>query len=223
MARLPLSATIAAPVAALAAIAGPAYTGLHDRPAGEPFAYAVPEGFHPWHAEGAAKRTDDNVWAHASLGNAGLVPHVTITHVNDMAAFDDPKLAHIAEGMPEYFEGTNITWREVRHAQIKRRDGALVGLIEGENKLGEERYRSLQISFPDDRGASLVTANFPSLEASHWEPIFEAAIETTRGVATRGTRKPLWLFFAWGGGAGVVAFGILALVGGRERRAALPA
>jgi hypothetical protein len=223
MARLSMTSTLAVPIAVFAAFLGPAYTGLHDRPAGEPFAYAMPEGFQRLHVEGPPRRTDANVWAHASLGNGGLVPNVSISHVNDMAAFDDPKLAHISEGMPELFEGTSITWHEVRHAQIKRRDGALVGLIEGENELGTERYRSLQVSFPDDRGASLVTASFPSLEASHWEPIFEAAIETTRGVATRGTRKPLWVFFLWGGGAGLASFGILALVGSRERRAAVPA
>jgi len=223
MARLFHAATVAVPVAVLAAFSGPAYTGLRDRPAGEPFGYAMPEGFHPVKVAGDSPGFEHNVWAHASLGNGGIVPNVSISHVNDVDAFDDPKLAHIAAGMPAYFEGTKVQWREVRHAQLQRRDGALVGLLEGENTLGDERFRSLQLSFPDDRGASLVTATFPSVEATHWEPIFEAPIEATRGVATRGTKKPLWVFFAWGGGAGLTSFALLALLGSRERRAAVPA
>jgi hypothetical protein len=214
MAKWIQAAGLALPVAILAAYAGPAYTGLRDKPAGEPFAYAIPEGFESLPASGAKPGTDRNVWVHASLGHGGLLPNVSITHANDMGVFDDAKLVHIASGMPAYFEGSGVQWKEVRHAQMKRRDGTLVGLLEGENTLGEERFRSLQLSFPDDRGVSLVTANFPSFEAAHWGPIFEATIETSRGVATRGVMTPLWVFLAWGGGGGLVAFGLLALLGG---------
>jgi hypothetical protein len=222
MSRLSYAAGLALPIAVVAAFVGPAYTGAQDKPAGEPFVYAMPEGFRPMDTRSGGQ-PERSVWVHASLGDGGLTPNVSITHVNDMGAFDDAKLSLIASGMPAFFEAGKVKWREVRHAQIARHDGALVGLLEGENTLGEERYRSLQISFPDDRGASLVTANFPSFEASHWVPIFEAAIERSRGVATRGIRKPPWVYVAWGAGAGGVSFMLLALLAGRASRRVAPA
>jgi hypothetical protein len=223
MSRMPFAAGLAVAVAALAAFVGPANTGLHDKPAGEAFAYAMPEGFTHVPTDGALPGTERNVWMHVPLGNEALLPNVSITHVSDMGNFDDAKLAMIAAGMPAYFAASQVKWREVRHAQIQRRDGALVGLLEGENTLGDEQFRSLQLSFPDDRGTSLITANFPSREESHWTPIFEAPIQTTRGVATRGIRKPLWVNVAWGAGAGIASFAFLVFVGGRAKRVAAPA
>lgn len=224
MSRLSYAAGLALPIAVVAAFVGPAYTTPRDKPAGQPFVYAMPAGFTPIDAHIAGQPGGQRaVFVHASLGTGGLTPNVSITHVNDMAPFDDAKLAMIAAGMPALFVPGGVQWREVRHAQVKRRDGALVGLLEGENSLGEEHYRSLQVSFPDDRGATLVTANFPSFEASHWVPIFEAAMEATRGVATRGVRTPVWVYVAWGGGAGCVSFLLLlALLAGRANRPAVP-
>ncbi len=222
MLKLPYAAGLAVPIAVLTAFAGPAFTGPRNRSAGEPFAYAMPEGFSRADSPGDRGASERNTWVHAPLGDGGIVPNVSITHVSDMEPFDAAKLASIAAGMPAYFEGSGVQWREVRHAQLRRRDGALVGLLEGENTLGEERFRSLQLSFPDDRGASLVTANFPSPEASHWEPVFEAPIEASRGVATRGIQKPLWVTFAWGGGGAAVSLLLLSVLGSRPRRPAVP-
>src|SRR5579862_4719771 len=125
-------AGLALPIAAAAAFAGPSVTGWRDKSAGAPFSYAVPEGFSRLGADGqggeaAAARM---VWTHTPLGDEKLIPNVSLSHVNDMGVFDDAKLSLIAAGMPAFFKGTDVTWHEIRHRQVKRRDGALVGLLE---------------------------------------------------------------------------------------------
>jgi len=208
MDRAAHQASRALATAVLAGVAGawggPWLLGHRDKAATEPFGYALPEGFEALPPD--PKAPARQAWVHAPLGDQRLVPNMTLTHVDDMSAFDDAKLAEIAAGMPAFFAKTKITWTEVRHASIKRRDGAFVGLLEGENEVDEERFRSLQFSFPDGSGASIVTANFPSAEAAYWEPIFEASIEASRGVATRGSAPALWIRAASGGGMAAVAF-----------------
>jgi hypothetical protein len=199
-------ALVIALIAGLAgAWGGPWLIGHRDRAAKEPFGYALPEGFNPVPSAPGSSSNGHKAYAHAPLGQEGLVPNLTIAHVNDMSVFDDAKLVEIAAGMPQFFAESKIKWTEVRHAQVKRQDGALVGLLEGENTIAETRFRCLQLSFPDNTGVSLVTCNFPSTEAAHWEPIFESTIETSRGVATRGAVTPLWMRVAWGVGSFLVA------------------
>jgi hypothetical protein len=199
---------LALPIAILAGIVfawgGPWLVGHRDRPAREPFGFALPDGFHALPPDPSVPQR--KAWTHAPLGNDQLTPNLTLTHVNDMSNFDDAKLSEIASGMPAFFAKSKIKWTEVRHAQVKRRDGALVSLLEGENEIADEHFRSLQLTFPDNTGVSLITANFPTSEASHWEPIFEATIESSKGVATRGVTSPLWMRAAWGGGAALLAF-----------------
>jgi hypothetical protein len=206
-----LALTVAALAGLAGALGGPWAIGYRDRPAKEPFAYALPEGFEALPPDPAAPARQ--AWFHPPLGNTGLVPNMTLTHVNDMSVFDNDKLAQIAAGMPAFFAKSKMTWTLVRHASIRRHDGAFVGLLEGENVVGEEHYRSLQFSFPDNTGVSIVTANFPSGEALHWEPIFQASIEASRGIATRGTLTPFWIRAGFAGGMFVLAFYLTLAVG----------
>jgi hypothetical protein len=213
--RAPLS-NLALPVAILAglaaAFAGPWIAGHRDKPTKQPFGFAMPDGFKQVTTDGPSAR---RAWVHEPLQSGGLVPNVTVTHVNDMEVFDDAKLSKIAAGMPAFFAQSKMVWTEVRQAQVMRKDGAWVGLLEGENDIEDVHSRSLQLSFPDNTGVSLVTANFPTSETAHWEPIFEATIESSRGVAIRGAETPIWLRVAWGAVTALGAFLLLFFLGGR--------
>jgi hypothetical protein len=215
MPRAPLP-SLALPVAVLAglcgALGGPWLGGHRDKPAKEPFGFALPDGFK---AVPDDPRSPRRVWVHEPLSPDGLTPNVMVTHVSDMEVFDDAKLSQIASGMPAFFSESKVVWTEVRHAQVTRRDGAWVGLLEGENDIEDVHSRSLQLSFPDNTGVTLVTANFGTSEAAHWEPIFESTIEASRGLAIRGVKTPLWMRLAWGVGAALAAF-LLVLFGARS-------
>jgi hypothetical protein len=212
---LNLAVLLALVVGVASAFGGPWLMGHRDRPAKEPFAYALPEGFNA--VPSAPGSSERSAYAHTQLSAGTLIPNITITHIGDMSVFDDAKLSGIAAGMPQFFAQSKIKWTEVRHAQVRRHDGALVGLLEGENEIVDEHFRSLQLSFPDNTGVSLVTANFSTSEAPHWEPVFEATIETSRGVASRGVETPVWMRVAWGLGGAIVA---LLMVFGYSRKPA---
>jgi hypothetical protein len=58
--------------------------------------------------------------------------------------------------------------------------------------------------FPKNTGTAIVTALYPTDEASRWEPMFEATIARARGVATRVPPVAPWLYGAWGSAGSIL-------------------
>ncbi len=209
MANASSDVTVALLVAVISGAVGARLTAPHERPAGAAFVYTPPAGFVPADPErdrallGDLAR-DSSVWLRPGADKDGYVPRVTVVHTSKHASFDDDDMDHAVKGMPEMFAQDGVVWSEVRHGSHVRPDGARYGLIEGDCKKGPAHYRTLQLAFPDDTGASIVTASFSSEAAPTWEPIFEASVEGAKGIARRSEPPPLWMYIVWGVGAGIM-------------------
>ncbi|MBX3203426.1 MAG: hypothetical protein KF764_00095 [Labilithrix sp.] len=210
-------------LAALAAILGPRLVGPQSRSAKAPFAYDPPEGFVPAKDVKAGEAEGAQVWVHEAADKKNfdgsladrkaLSTRIILTHSAKEMSVEAVDLAKLVEEMPKAFEGA-CTWKPRRHEMRTRADGARVGLIEGNcdrevdlSALGlppqPVKMRKLQLMFPDDEGTSIVTASYPTDQATRWEPLVEATIGTARGVATRVPAPAPWTHGAWAA-AGVV-------------------
>jgi hypothetical protein len=203
-------------VAVILGALGPRLTARRDIPAGRPFEYFPPDGFVRKDSSDGSAAT---VWLHAP-GFTGYTPNVSLSHTSSTSAFDEADLAALVKGMPAVFHSSQITWVEIRHHARMRADGTRVGLIEGECTSKTLHYRSLQLAFPDDRGTSIVTAGYPTVEAAIWEPAFDATIDTATGVALRALPPPWWAYMAWSIGGGVGGLFVARLLARKQRTTA---
>lgn len=203
-------------VAAIAAFAGPQATAARDRAANAPFVFTPPDGFVPASddvvksALGAAPDGKQKVWIVLDLTKK-TTPNITLTFTDKSPQLEDEDLRALAAGMPAVFAQSDSTWTEVRHEARRRADGARVGILEGALVRGESNKRVLQVVFPVDDGAALVTATVPADEISKWEPKLDASIAAATGVAIRAPRPASWSYVAWGLAGGVLAYLTLAL------------
>ncbi len=213
------------PVLALAAtfaLVGPLITRPRDGAAVAPFVYTPPEGFEPASPEvvkaafGGADGTQ-KVWVHTQPG-AAMTPNVTLTFTDKTAQIEDEDLRALAAGMPAVFEPLGGTYTEVHHEVRRRADGARVGVLDGALTSGGSRKRVLQVVFPLDKGAALVTVTVPEAELAQWQPKLDASIAEATGVAVRAPKAPAWLYAAWGAAGAVLAYLGLALFA-RPKRA----
>ncbi len=212
-------------VALTFAFAGPRLTGARSRPAGEPFAYEPPEGFVEAH-DLPKSSEDTKAWASKESSETGQQrAAVNQSHSPRELPVEEEELAKLAKEMPKAFEDTGCTWTHRRHEMRVRPDGARVGLIEGDcnsdldlGKIGglKIRSRKLQLIFPDDAGTSIVTASYPTEEATKWEPIFEATISKAKGVATRVPSPAIWLYGVWGGAGAILGWLLAAIIKKKE-------
>lgn len=214
---------ICAVLGVLAAIIGPRIVGPTNRSAGEPFVYEPPEGFVPAKDAKAAEPDGAKVWINEAAekkafdgsiaDRKALSTRIILNHSNKEMSVEETDLAKLVSEMPKAFEGM-CSWVHRRHELRVRGDGARVGLIEGDcnrevdlSALGlpaqPVKMRKLQLMFPDDAGTSIVTASYPTDEATRWEPLIEASIAKAKGVATRAPAPAPWSFAAWAA-AGVV-------------------
>lgn len=193
------------------------FTTARPKDAGTTFAYEPPDGFKPADAHGMNLDATAKVWTYddgtpALMRGAASLPSVVVTHTDKQMSVEERDLAKLVEDMPSVFE--NCTWVHRRHELRTRADGARVGIIEGDcdreidlSHLGlppkTVKQRKLQLMFPDDAGTSIVTASYPTEQATRWEPLFEATIARAKGVATRVPAPPPWMYVAWGA-AGLV-------------------
>jgi len=223
---------------ALGAIAfgflGPLATAPHDKKAGAPFAWDVPEGFSESHAEismldPTPKHEEGTLYRLTDAAGHSFVPRAQLTHSANETPVEETDLAQIAAGLPETFAKAGVDWVPRRHETRVRPDGARVGLIEGEctrrvseglpfltkGVAADVHFRKLQLVFPDDAGTSIVTIDYGSDEATKWEPIFEATIARSKGVATRVPPAPAWMYGAWGAGGLVLGWLGASLLGSR--------
>ena len=182
-----------------------------------PFAYEPPPGFVAVDSDGSAELDHAKAWIPGDAekknfdgsvaDRSAQTTRVVLTHSNKSMSVEEADLSKLATEMPKAFEGS-CAWVHRRHEMRTRVDGARVGLIEGDcdreidlSAFGlpsqKFRARKLQLMFPDDGGTSIVTASYPSDQASRWEPLFEATIGTAKGVATRAPAPAPFTYLAW--------------------------
>lgn len=213
-------------VAVTAGLVGPRLVAPQGRAASEPFGYAPPDGFVERPASSSkVEAPGARAWELATE-DARTRPVVVVHHSNLAMQVDEPSLGKMVADMPQAFE--DCTWTHRRHETRVRPDGARVGLIEGdcerEVDLGavgmpssKAKARKLQLVFPENEGTAIATISYPADQAARWEPLFEATIDRSKGVATRVPPPPAWQHVGWGIG-GLVLGGLLtALLRKKER------
>lgn len=213
---------IAVVVAVTAGLVGPRLVATPSRAAAEPFTYVPPDGFVERPATSTkVEAPGARAWELGPQGSgedAKNRPVVVVHHSKLAMQVDEPSLGKMVADMPQAFE--DCTWIHRRHETRVRSDGARVGLIEGdcerEVDLGavglpstKAKVRKLQLVFPENEGTSIATISYPVDRAARWEPLFEATIERSKGVATRVPPPPTWQHVAWGIG-GLVVGGLAA-------------
>jgi hypothetical protein len=203
-------------VGLVAAFVGPRLSSPQEKAAKAQFEYLPPAGFTEAQADaygstfGGGRSGVQRAWVHSELG-AVYRPNITLLTTPKASKVDEPDLMTVARGMPAIFLQSQTTWTEVRHAMHVRPDGARVGVIVGDAEKGPLHYRMMQIVFPIDLGTAIVTASFPFADAARWEGPIEASIDEAKGVATLVSSPPAWTQLAWGLGAAVLAYLVLAL------------
>lgn len=216
--------------AAFAGLVGPKVLGAHDRAAGKPFEYVPPPHFKDAEGPGSedAKAMFRKAWTYHGPKVATLdrIPTINLTHSPRSGTVEPDDMRRIADGMPEMYRTSDVTWTFVRVATRTRPDGARVGLVEGElsvkEQAGVRKWRSMQVAFPDDEGTSIVTASYGLTGAKEWADEVEATIDQAQGVALRAPPPPTWLSAAWAGGGAVVAAVLVFLFGRRGGEAPAP-
>lgn len=220
----------------LAAIIGPRLVGPQNRSAGAPFVYEPPESFVP--AKGAkGAGSEAKVWVHEAAekknfdgsmaDRKALSTRIVLSHSPKEMSVEERDLAKLVAEMPSAFEGV-CTWVHRRHEMRVRADSARVGLIEGDcdrevdlSPFGlppqSVKMRKLQLMFPDDAGTSIVTASYPTDQATRWEPLLEASIGKARGVATRAPARAPWVYGAWAAAGAILGWLATAIVASRDR------
>jgi hypothetical protein len=206
--------------AAVTAFAGPQATSSHDRRANAPFVFTPPEGFEPASdavVKAVGTPTDGiaKVWIVAEVG-AATTPNITLTATDKSPRLEEEDLRALAAGMPAVFSPNAGVWSEVRHETRLRADGTRVGILDGALVRGASKKRVLQIIFPTDAGAALVTMTVPEDQLAKWEPKLDASIASATGVALRAPNPPAWLYVAWAVAGGVLAYLTLALFARRK-------
>ncbi len=217
-------------VAVTAGLVGPRLVAAPSRPSSEPFAYVPPDGFVERAATSSkVDATGAKAWepGPAIAGEDAKTRPVVVVHHSKVAMqVDEPSLGKMVAEMPQAFD--DCTWVHRRHETRVRADGARVGLIEGdcerEVDLGavgmpsaKAKVRKLQLVFPENEGTAIATISYPVDQAPRWEPLFEATIDRSKGVATRVPPPPSWQHVAWGLGGLVLGGLAAALVRKKDR------
>ncbi|MDF2692903.1 MAG: hypothetical protein K0S65_1286, partial [Labilithrix sp.] len=209
----------------------PRIVGPQNKSAKEAFGYEPPEGFVPVKdAKGMAEGVRAWVYETAEQKNfdgsvadrKAAALRIVLSHSKKEMSVEESDLAKLVAEMPKAFEGS-CTWAHRRHEMRVRADGARVGLIEGDCDREVDlsafglpsqpvKSRKLQLMFPDDSGTSIVTASYPTEQATQWEPLLEATIGKARGVATRVPAPEPWTYGAWSAAGAVLGWLATALV-----------
>lgn len=206
-------------VAGISAVVGPRLAVPQSRDAGTPFVYEPPPGF-----VSAQKglEGDEKTWIVPQMVPTGMIPRITTAHLPLKSTVEPADLAKTVGGLPQTFSESGVAWTLVRSETRTRKDGAKVGLVEGDcmpNKAGAAgaHFRALQLLFPDDQGTTVVKAYVSDTDASRYVPMIEATIDTAKGVATRLPKAPAWMYGAFGA-AGAFLGWILGPLVDRARR-----
>ena len=214
------------------AVVGPRLVGPQSRAAGLPFIYEPPEHFVPVSA-GDVEGARAWVLEPASTGTplAAMEKQVALVrvvhhHSGSEMSVEEADLAKLASEMAPAFENA-CTWVHRRHELRTRKDGARVGLIEGDcdrdveisTQVQKLRTRKLQLMFPEDGGTAIITASFPTDQAARWEPLFEATIHRATGVAVRAPSAPWWTHAAFAAAGALLAWLATAIVWRRPKNA----
>lgn len=184
-----------------------------ERPAKAAFEYVPPPGFTPATGEvrrrltqGAAAKNEDEdnpdrlAWVAPPKSPSEPAPRIVLVHDSARQPIDEPTLGKIAASMTEHQRSQGLVWTLTRTRVIERADGGRVGLVAWEVQTAPESSqpktaprRAIQLSFPDDTGMSVVTAQFLLGDDETLSPLVEATAEQAHGVTVRPAPLALWI------------------------------
>lgn len=229
----------------LGAVAVP-FALRRDRAAKSAFEYVAPEGFAEASGEARRKLTqgatqpvpnddsrilpppevlqhpDRKAWFAPEL-NKNAPPRIVLVHADRTSRLDDATLARVASEMIEHQRGQGMSFSTSKYEVIERGDGARVGFVAWDVESAPESSqpatasrRTVQLTFPDDTGMSIVTATYARDDEAVVAPKLRASVDTARGVAVQAAPFALWIRL------------VLAVLGGAlgywiARRRAVPA
>lgn len=221
------------------------YALRRERPAKAAFEYVPPPGFSPATGEARRKLTQGSsqprpgadsflpvpemdqhperrAWIGPTKSPLDPAPRIVQVHNDSHGALDESALSRIAGEMSEHQRGQGFTYTVTQQRIATRPDGARVGVIAWNVESAPNSAQpatlprhAIQLSFPDNEGIAIVTAQFAAADDAVFAPLVEATIDAAMGVAVRPAPLPLWLrLLAALGGA---ALGYLASRLGRPK------
>lgn len=210
------------------------YALRRERAAKAAFEYVPPPGFSPATGEARRKLTQGSTqptpgadsflpvpeadqhperraWVGTPKTSLDPAPRIVQVHNDSRGALDEAALSRIASEMAEHQRSQGLTYTVTQKRIVERADGARVGLIawnvESDPSSPQPAARprhAIQLSFPDNDGIAIVTAQFTASDDAVIAPLVEASVGTALGVAVRPPPFPLWLrLLAALGGAGI--------------------
>lgn len=166
------------------------------------------ESFVP--VEDAERHPDRKAWVGAPKTPLDPPPRIVQVHNATHVALDESTLGRIASEMREHQRNQGYDYTVTKTKIVERSDGARVGFVTWDvatapssSQPATPPRHAMQLSFPDNDGISIITAQYLASDESTVAPLVEASIQEARGVAIRPGPLPLWarLLGAAGGGA----------------------
>lgn len=184
-----------------------------ERPAKAAFEYVPPPGFTPATGEARRKLTqgttpvteedqhpDRKAWVGTPKSPLESPPRIVLVHNPIHQALDDGTLKKIASEMTEHQRSQGLDWSLTQTRIVVRKDGARVGFVAWDVQTAPESSqpktaprRAIQLSFPDDTGISIVTAQYVASDDATLTPLVEASIQEAHGVSNRPAPLALWI------------------------------
>ena len=121
-------------------------------------------------------------------------------HNDSHATLDEAALSRIENEMSEHQRSQGLLYTATTQRIVTRPDGARVGLIAWNVESAPNSSQpatlprhAVQLSFPDNAGIAIVTAQYLASDEATVGPAIESSIGTALGVAVRPPPFALWL------------------------------
>ncbi len=196
-----------------------------ERPAKAAFEYVPPAGFSPATGDARRKLTqgtsepkpgadsflpvpeadqhpDRRAWIGTPKNPLEPPPRIVQVHNDSHAGIDESALARIESQMREHQRSQGYSYTVTEQRIVTRADGARVGLLAWDVESAPHSSQpaslprhAVQLSFPDNDGIAIVTAQYLASDEATVRAAIESSIETAIGVAVRPAPFALWLRF----------------------------
>ena len=160
--------------------------------------------------DAADLHADRQAWVGTPQSPLAPAPRIVLVHNPAHTALDESVLGRIASEMSEHQRSQGLDYALTKKKMVERSDGARVGFVTWDvsslpssSQPATPPRHAIQISFPDNDGISIVTAQFLAADDAAVAPLIEASVHEAHGVAVRPGPLPIWarLLGAVGGGA----------------------
>lgn len=158
----------------------------------------------------AERHPDRKAWVGTPSNPGDPAPRIVLVHNEARGALDESALSRIASEMSEHQRSQGLDYSLAKKRIVERNDGARIGMVVWDVRSAPDSSqpatlprRAVQLSFPDNEGISIVTAQFLATDDAVVSPLIESSIQDARGVAIRPGPLAWWirLLAAVAGGA----------------------